>query len=174
LRAAFDAGVNAPSTTAVGRLFDAAAALLGLCRQVSYEGEAAIRMEALCAGLVLPAPVPLPMACDANGIWRSDWTPLARAMLDGCLDVTARAALFHASLAQTLCDQAIAVRNDSGVARVGLSGGVFQNRVLTAQVQALLTAAGFEVLIPVRLPVNDAGISYGQLIEAAAIDGTHV
>jgi hydrogenase maturation protein HypF len=65
------------------------------------------------------------------------------------------------------------VRRDSGVTRVGLGGGVFQNRVLTEQVQVLLKAADFEVLIPERLPVNDAGISYGQLIEAAAIDGAH-
>ena len=55
--------------------------------------------------------------------------------------------------------------------RVGLGGGVFQNRVLTEQVHALLTAAGFEVLIPERLPVNDAAISYGQLVEATAVQG---
>jgi hydrogenase maturation protein HypF len=88
-------------------------------------------------------------------------------------DVAVRAALFHASLAQALCEQALAVRNHSRVTRVGLSGGVFQNRNLTERVQALLTAAGFEVLIPRRLPVNDAAISFGQIIEAAAIDGAH-
>jgi hydrogenase maturation protein HypF len=64
------------------------------------------------------------------------------------------------------------VRNDSGVRRVGLGGGVFQNRVLTERARELLMAEGFEVLLPHRLPVNDAGISYGQLIEAAAIHGT--
>jgi hydrogenase maturation protein HypF len=174
LRAAFDRGVNAPSTTAVGRLFDAAAALLGICLQASYEGEAPMRLEALCEQALLPTPVPLPLSCDAMGIWRSDWAPLVRAMLDGQRDVAERAAMFHASLAQALCEQAIAVRKDSDVARVGLSGGVFQNRVLSGQVHALLTAAGFEVLIPERLPVNDAGISYGQIIETAAIHGAHV
>jgi hydrogenase maturation protein HypF len=50
---------------------------------------------------------------------------------------------------------------------------VFQNRVLTERVQALLTAERFQVLIPKLLPVNDAGISYGQLIEAAAAHGAH-
>jgi hydrogenase maturation protein HypF len=171
LRAAVDRGVNAPSTTAVGRLFDAAAALLGICLHSSYEGEAAMRLEALCEEAVLP--VPLPLACDALGIWRSDWEPLVRAMLDGGRAVATRAAMFHASLAQALCEQAIAVRKHSGVARVGLSGGVFQNRVLTERVQALLTAERFQVLIPKLLPVNDAGISYGQLIEAAAAHGAH-
>jgi hydrogenase maturation protein HypF len=173
LRAAFDSRVNSPSTTAVGRLFDAAAALLGVCVRASYEAEAPMRMEALCKGVALPPPLPLPLACDSMGIWRSDWAPLVSALLDGRGDTAARAALFHASLAQALCEQALAVHKHSGVSRVGLSGGVFQNRVLTEQVQALLTAAGFEVLIPERLPVNDAGISYGQLIEAAAIDAAY-
>ena len=167
LRQAFDGGVNAPSTTAVGRLFDAAAALLGLCLQTSYEGEAPMRLEALCEDIV--PPVLLPLARDAMGIWRSDWAPLVPAMLDARRAPAVRAAMFHSSLAQALCEQARAVREQTGVARVGLSGGVFQNRVLTEQVHALLTAASFEVLIPERLPVNDAAISYGQLIEAAAV-----
>jgi len=172
LRAAFDGGVNAPRTTAVGRLFDAAAALLGICLHTSYEGEAPMCLEALCEE---PAhPLPMPLARDALGVWRSDWGPLVHAMLDECRDSAARAAMFHASLAQTLCEQALAVRDDSGVRRVGLSGGVFQNRVLTEMAQALLIAEGFEVLIPERLPVNDGGISYGQLIEAAALHGAHI
>jgi hydrogenase maturation protein HypF len=167
LRKAFDGGVNAPSTTAVGRLFDAAAALLGICWQTSYEGEAPMRLEALCEDVV--PPLLLPLARDAMGIWRSDWAPLVPAMLDARRTPAVRAAMFHSSLAQALCDQALAVRKQTGVARVGLSGGVFQNRVLTEEVHALLTAASFEVLVPERLPVNDAAISYGQLIEAAAV-----
>ncbi len=166
LRRAFDAGLNAPATTAVGRLFDAAAALLGLARQVSYEGEAPMLLEALCEEEA--PPVALPLRRDALGIWRSDWAPLVATMLDGRRTVAARAAVLHASMAQALCDQACAVRETCEVARVGLAGGVFQNRILTAQVQRQLTAQGFEVLIPERLPVNDAAISYGQLVEAAA------
>jgi hydrogenase maturation protein HypF len=171
LRAAFDAGINAPFTTSVGRVFDAAAALLGICMQASYEGEAPMRLEALCEEAAVP--VLLPLSCDPMGIWRSDWAPLVQVLLDGRRDVAVRAAMFHASLAQALCDQAIEVRKHNDVARVGLSGGVFQNRVLTERVQALLNAEGFEVLIPERLPVNDAAISYGQLIEAAADRGAH-
>ena len=171
LRRAFDAGLNAPTTTAAGRLFDAAAALLGLCRQVSYEGEAPMRLEALCE--LEAEPVSLPLARDATGIWRSDWAPLVAILLDARLPVSTRAAVLHSSLAQALCDQACAVREASGVARVGLAGGVFQNQVLTAQVQRRLVAQGFEVLIPERLPVNDAAISYGQLIEAAALQPLH-
>ena len=81
--------------------------------------------------------------------------------------------MFHASLAHTVCEQALAVRGHTGVTRVGLTGGVFQNRTLCERAQSLLTAAGFEVLIPRRLPVNDAAISFGQLIEAAAVQAMH-
>jgi hydrogenase maturation protein HypF len=174
LRAAFDAGVNAPTTTAVGRLFDAAAALLGICLKASYEGEAPMRLEALSEQVTLTNTVPLPLLRDAKGIWRSDWAPLVPAILDERRDAAARAAMFHASMAQALCEQAVAVREDHGVARIGLCGGVFQNRLLTERAQRLLIAAGFEVLIPRRLPVNDAAISYGQLIEAAAIHGARI
>jgi hydrogenase maturation protein HypF len=171
LRQAFDAGLNAPATTAVGRLFDAAAALLGLCRSVSYEGEAPMRLEALCEQDA--AALPLPLGRDATGILRSDWAPLVPMLLDARRTKAARAAAFHASLAQALCDQALAVRERTGVASVGLAGGVFQNRILTELVQRRLTAAEFEVLIPQQLPVNDAAISYGQLVEATAAQATH-
>jgi len=125
-----------------------------------------MRLEALCEDTV-PA-VALPLERDGMGIWRTDWAPLVAAMRDARRSAAVRAAMFHSSLAQALCAQAIAIRRHTGVARVGLSGGVFQNRVLTEQVHALLTADGFEVLIPERLPVNDAAISYGQLVEVTA------
>jgi hydrogenase maturation protein HypF len=168
LRKAFDAGFNAPTTTSVGRLFDGAAALLGVCSLASYEGEAAMRLEALCQEVV--SPLVLPLVQDVMGIWRSDWAPLVPAMLNAHLSPAGRAALFHATLAQALCEQAVAVRNQTGVSRVGLSGGVFQNRVLTECAWDALRAVGFDVLIPERVPTNDAAISYGQLVEAAAVE----
>jgi hydrogenase maturation protein HypF len=170
LRTAWEGGVNAPLTTSVGRLFDAAAALLGVCLNTSYEGQAPIQLEALI-GPAEPA-VTLPLVRDPNGIWRSDWAPLLPVLLNTRVDAAVRAAVLHATLAHTLCEQALAVREHTGVSRVGLSGGVFQNRVLSEQAQSLLRAAGFEVLIPQRLPINDAAISFGQLIEAAAFQAS--
>jgi hydrogenase maturation protein HypF len=167
LRQAFDAGLNAPATTAVGRLFDAAAALIGVRLETSYEAEAPMRLEALCEREA--APLELPLEQDEAGVWRCDWAPLVPALLDARRSRAERAALLHASLAQALCDQACAVRERSGVGRVGLTGGVFQNRVLTERVHARLTELGFEVLIPAQLPINDAAISFGQLVEAAAV-----
>jgi hydrogenase maturation protein HypF len=166
LRAAWERGLNAPTTTSVGRLFDAAAALLGVCLHTNYEGQAPMQLEALCSD---PAtPLVLPLERDANGIWRTDWAALLPALLDNGVSSADRAALFHASLAEALCGQARALREETGVGLVGLCGGVFQNRVLTELVQTQLAAAGFEVLVPQRLPVNDAAISFGQTIETAA------
>lgn len=169
LRAAFDRGLNAPATTAVGRLFDGAAALCGVCETASFEGEAPMRLEALARDTAIDA-LTLPLATDASGVLRSDWAPLIAAMCDSAVAVERRAALFHASLARALVDQAIAVRADAEVTHVGLAGGVFQNRVLTALAATQLAQAGFEVLIPRAVPVNDAAISYGQIIEAMAFD----
>ena len=171
LRAAWESGLNCPSTTSVGRLFDAAAALLGVCRYASHEGQAGLWSGGALqrAGADAAEPVALPLERDAAGVWRSDWAPLLPMLKDTQLDPAARARRFHATLAQALCAQALAVRGETGVARVGLSGGVFQNRILSEQARTLLTAAGFEVLLPQRLPVNDAAISYGQLIECIAV-----
>ncbi len=167
IRLAFERQLNAPRTTAVGRLFDAAAALVGVCRQASYEGEAPMRLEALCEGRGAQ-PMVLPLKQDESGVWRSDWAPLLPMLLDDARPQSERSATFHCTLAQALCDQAVLIRQRSGIRRVGLTGGVFQNSVLSAQADARLRAADFEVLIPRQLPVNDGAISYGQLVEAAA------
>ncbi len=82
------------------------------------------------------------------------------------LTVARRAGLFHASLAQALLTQAKAARARFGEFTVGLGGGVFQNRLLTERVCARLAAAGFEVHLCAQVPCNDAGLSYGQVIEA--------
>jgi hydrogenase maturation protein HypF len=129
-----------------------------------------MRLESLCADAA--EAIDLPLARDAMGIWRSDWAPLVAMLLDARVTPAIRAGVFHASLAQALCAQALVVRERTHVNRVGLGGGVFQNRVLAQQIQARLATAGFEVLLPQVLPVNDAAISYGQLIEASAVQGT--
>ncbi len=166
LRQAFNEHVNTPSTSAVGRLFDGAAALLGLCAYAGFEGEAPLRLEALCRGEA--EPIVLPLARDHHGVLRSDWASLVPALLDERRSRQERATQFHESLAAALCAQACEVRTEFAVQRVGLCGGVFQNRVLTERAQMLLQAAGFEVLIPRCLPVGDAAISFGQLVESAA------
>jgi len=164
----FDAwrrGLNSPLTSAAGRLFDGAAALAGVTLEASFEGQGPMALEAIAVDA--PA-LPLPLARDGGDIWRIDWGPLVALMCDESLSRAARAGSFHASLAVALAEQAARIVGEHGLHRVGLTGGVFQNRRLTALARHALEARGFEVLLPAALPVNDAGISYGQVIEALA------
>jgi hydrogenase maturation protein HypF len=168
-RHAWNRRLNCPSTSSVGRIFDAAAALLGLVRHASHEGEAPMAVEALAATEPSAGePVALTLHRRPDGVWQSDWAPLVPALLDPGRSPGRRAAAFHASLAQALVDQASAIRAVSGDFAVGLAGGVFQNRRLSEAVLAGLAQAGFRAHLPARIPCNDAGLSFGQVIEAAS------
>lgn len=157
--------LNCPRTSAAGRLFDAAAAMIGLLDEASYEGQGPMRLEAAALGEAAHA-IPLPLARNTGGLWQLDWEPLAAFLADATASPGLRAASFHASLAHGLLAQAQAVRKESGVNHVGLCGGVFQNRLLAEQAVGLLQADGFEVRLPLRLPCNDAALAFGQLVEA--------
>jgi hydrogenase maturation protein HypF len=159
--------LNCPQTTSVGRLFDAAAALTGLNHRSSYEGQAPMLLEAACADNDVEA-VPLPTARNRDGLLETDWAPLLPFLMDAKRPIAGRAAGFHTSLAQALVTQANAAREEHGELTVGLTGGVFQNRVLTEQALNLLRRNGFDVRLAHQIPCNDAGISYGQVVEARA------
>ncbi len=163
---AWQRNVNSPASTAVGRLFDAAASLLDLCQYASFEAQGPMMLEALLQDYDLHAP-PLPLFVDKAGVLCADWEAALTVLLDPKLDVIQKATHFHGMLAQTLCALAVRVRAQTGVTTIGLSGGVFQNRRLTEGVERLLRAQGFTVLIPTLVPSNDAGISYGQIIDFA-------
>lgn len=154
--------INAPQTTAMGRLFDAAAALTGVCTYASFEGQGPMQLEALSG--VLDKSVEITLE-SIDKLLIMNWAPLVPVMLDSTLSVTARASLFHASLAHALLQQAKACRDAYQVNTVVLTGGVFQNRILSEHAMALLTAQGFNVHMPELIPVNDAGISFGQIME---------
>jgi hydrogenase maturation protein HypF len=160
-------GKNAPPTTAAGRLFDAASALCGVCKVASFEGQGPMLLEALAAshGNFDRERVTRLELTRTHGIYLADWTALIPVLLEESVPVAERAAHFHFSMAASLLQQALRIREDTGVNRVGLAGGVFQNRVLTEQCIALLREGGFAVTFPSLLPVNDGGISFGQIIE---------
>ncbi|MGE5651751.1 MAG: carbamoyltransferase HypF [Bacillota bacterium] len=159
--------LNCPRTSAAGRLFDAAAVLVGLLDEASHEGQGPMWLEAAACGETA-APVPLPLAKNAAGLWQLDWEPLVGALTDATQSAARRAACFHNSLAHGLLAQARAVRRETGVRHVGLCGGVFQNRLLGEQAVSLLEDDGFEVRMPERLPCNDGALSFGQLVEAGS------
>ena len=158
--------VNTPQSSAAGRLFDAAAALTGLCNFASFEGQGPMLLEAACEGMTRA--IELTLAQNDAGLWISDWAPLLTMLQDNRRSVAERAGVFHASLAAAIAQQARCAYEQHGVQRIGLSGGVFQNRVLTEQVFTLLQQDGFDVTLPDDIPVNDAGLCYGQVIEYGA------
>ncbi|MBW8370824.1 MAG: carbamoyltransferase HypF [Thiobacillus sp.] len=164
LHQAWSARLNSPASSAVGRLFDAAAALCGVCSHASFEGEGPMRLEAVAADTEGEV-VALPLEHDLLGVWRTDWAPLLPMLTDPTRPVAERAASFHLSLAQALVEQAKQLREQTGIRSVGLTGGVFQNRLLAEAAIVLLEAAGLSVHLPRRVPVNDAGLSFGQVIE---------
>jgi hydrogenase maturation protein HypF len=146
----------------VGRLFDAAASLTGVCTTASFEGQGPMELEALCAK---PEKY-IELTLEKEDILLiTNWQLLVPVMLDSTLSISERAALFHASLARAMLQQARAIRAEHGVNVISFSGGVFQNRVLSEHALELLSGDGFEVHLPELIPVNDAGISFGQVIE---------
>lgn len=164
--AAWRNGLNSPETSAAGRLFDAAAALVCDLPVTSFEAQGPMILEALCHG---PAPaIELPVNTDSSGLLRSDWAPLLRVLADRSVDRATRAEVFHSSMAAAILRQAMCVREAHAIDHVGLCGGVFQNRVLTGQAVSLLQQAGFDVHLPEKLPCNDAALSFGQAAEIAA------
>src|ERR1700689_3027006 len=98
LRHAWTRKLNCPQTSSIGRLFDGAAALLGLVSQASYEGQAASHLEAICAEEA--APITLPLSRRTDGTWESDWRPLLDCLQDATQSTPSRAAVFHATLAE--------------------------------------------------------------------------
>ncbi len=165
LHDAWQKGINCPATHAVGRLFDAASALTGLCTHASFEGEGPMKLEAAAQRHGYARPVALPLAQDDAGLWQCDWAPLLPMLTDHTLATGARAASFHASLAHALLEQALKLRESSGIADIGLTGGVFQNRLLAEMAKALLEQHGFSAHLPQRVPINDGGVCLGQVIE---------
>ena len=117
------------------------------------------------------AVVPLPLVDSADGLVDIDWRPLIEALLEP-RPVSAHADLVHRSLADLIVALARRFRASHGVGTIGLCGGVFQNRLLCEYAEQWLGADGFEVLLPVSVPCNDGGLSYGQVVEACALFGT--
>ncbi len=157
-------GTNCPPCSSAGRLFDAAAAALGLYPQrISHEAQAAMALEALARPFFLDeSPYP------AGGESVLEWAPLWQALLADLVRGEERgriAARFHLGVAEALA-QAVARFGQAGQS-VALSGGVMQNRVLLAALRKGLTRRGFVPLVHRQVPANDGGLSLGQGIIAA-------
>lgn len=163
VRQAWERGLNSPYTSAVGRLFDGVAALLG--RHItSFEGQGPMELEAVSGST--EDYIELPLAPDSDDVLRADWAKLIGFLANGSLGPARAGAVFHESLARCVRAKAVAMRDKHGVTTVGLCGGVFQNARLARRSRALLEGCGFHVLQAHHIPCNDAGISAGQVMEA--------
>lgn len=162
-------GVNTPLTSSCGRVFDAVAAILNVCREeVSYEGQAAIELEALvdAAEMVQSGAYPFESATgmlDATPMWQALLEDLTQGVPVGKI-----AARFHRGLADAVVAMAASLALEGGVSTVVLSGGVFQNRTLFEAVVAGLKRADLQVLSHHQVPANDGGLSLGQAAIGAA------
>ena len=173
-------GINSPRTSSMGRLFDAAAAILGICDKATYEGEPAIELEAAAwraldneiahfpddnAGYFASGPSWL------DGPYVLDQKALFEALLGG-IEAGApayRLALdFHIAIARSSARIAREICAREGIDTVALSGGVFMNRLLLQLLTRELKSMGLTVLIPQTVPVNDGCIAYGQAAVASA------
>jgi hydrogenase maturation protein HypF len=163
-------GINAPLTSSAGRLFDAAAAVLGVRDAINYEGQAAVELEQLADAAETGA---YPARIEPGQPFQVRGGDLVQAVIDDLAAGTAPgiiAARFHHGVADLIEAGCLLMRERHGLDTVALSGGVFQNLLLLGGTVTRLEARGFRVLVHSRVPCNDGGISLGQAVVAAARD----
>jgi hydrogenase maturation protein HypF len=164
-------GVNAPLTSSAGRLFDAVAALLGVRDAINYEGQAAIELEQVTDARERGSyQATITSHASELAVAGADLVRAAADDLAAGVPVPIIAARFHNGVAAAVLSVCAQLRERTGLSVVALSGGVFQNLLLTRQVMSGLADDGFRVLVHSRVPCNDGGISLGQAAVAAARD----
>jgi len=160
-------GINSPLTSSAGRLFDAAAALLGVRDSINYEGQAAIELEQLADPGETSA---YPATIQARVPFQIRGSDLLHAVIEdrtGGVPAPLIAARFHHGVAALIEAGCLLMRERYDLGTVALSGGVFQNLLLLNATVTRLEARGFRVLTHSRVPCNDGGISLGQALVAA-------
>ena len=164
-----DAGLNSPSTSSLGRLFDAVAFLTGVCAQNEQESQAARALQAASTDERVK-PYPFALIDDSEGV-RLDWRPMIRSIVaDVQADVCVGwiAARFHETVAAMFAAAALRAVRETGVERVVLSGGCFVNERLREGVRSRLEDRGLQVGVHRRVSAGDAGLSLGQAVVASA------
>jgi len=165
LEMAMDAKINCPPCSSAGRLFDAVSALIGVRELVNYEGQAAVELEQIADQRDREA-----YPFDVNfqeGRYILDPDPVIMAVvkdLQATVPPSRISSRFHTTMARMVLEVAARLRRDTGINDVVLSGGVFQNALLTTRVLALLEEKGFAVFTHHKVPPNDGGICLGQAL----------
>ncbi len=164
-------GINSPLTSSCGRLFDAVSAMLGVRSRISYEGQAAIELEALAEEGDTDTVYPYDIASTADGLVLDMRLMLQGVVVDleGTEPRSVIARCFHNTIARATTDLCEKIRAASGNNRVVLSGGSFQNKLLTEGIFSGLVDKGFEVFTHRLVPPNDGGLALGQAVVAGSI-----
>ncbi|WP_173198795.1 carbamoyltransferase HypF [Geobacter sp. SVR] len=175
LAAMLEKGINSPPSSSCGRLFDAVAALLGLRHTVSYDGQAAIELEALAEAAEDDGVYPYrigeaPSGSSAGAVIASgielDFSPMFLKILSDLADTVPAAVIarrFHGTVAHAGTETCLRIAASTGLERIVLSGGVFQNRILSDLMYSGLVARGMQVYTHRLVPPNDGGIALGQV-----------
>jgi hydrogenase maturation protein HypF len=164
--------MNSPLSSSAGRLFDAFAATLGICtRSISYEGQAAIELEALVTPEALQQAHAYAFDIQVSDMRRINMAAMWPALLEDLergIDHSLICARFHVTLARAIERMVSILCEETGINTVALSGGVFQNATLLTLTQDLLAQQGFNLLTHNHVPANDGGLALGQAAIAAA------
>jgi len=162
--------LNTPTTSSMGRWFDAAAGLLGVRDVQSFEGQAPMLLEGLACRHGPVWPLADGFQIDDGGVL--DLLPLASALLD-VRSAGYGAALFHATLIEALAAWSARAACRAGVTTIAFGGGCFLNAILSAGLRARLTVDGFDVIAPRQAPANDGGLALGQAFVARRVPASH-
>ncbi len=156
--------INCVESTSCGRLFDAVSAILGICKSSSYEGEAAMKLQAVAEQSQTLAPIPLPLAPDTLPTDKLFAEILSRRIEGVNSGVLAR--FFHEQLAEMVAQFCENLSFRTKINTVALGGGVFQNSLLTSLTIEKLNQRGLKVLRHKFIPANDGGLCIGQALKA--------
>jgi hydrogenase maturation protein HypF len=161
-------GINCPLTSSCGRLFDAAAVLIDHRCKPTYEGQAAMELEALARQCKCREHRLYDFAAPSeNNVHIVKSTLILKSMqtaLNSGISKACAARIFHQTLSAAISDVLLKVRSNIGVGDICLSGGVFQNTLLLKDVRGNLEECGFNVFTPSIIPANDGGLSFGQAV----------
>ena len=164
-----DKNINSPLTSSCGRLFGAASSLIGIRDEISYEGQAAMELESFCASGIKErynfciCKEGKEFIIDPQEIF----IDIIKDLKEG-IDKKVIAAKFHNTVAEFTLNLCGKIRENTGINKIALSGGVFQNRYLTEKIISLLEKDGFQVYTQRKVPPNDGGISLGQAVVAGS------
>lgn len=169
-------GFNSPMTSSMGRLFDAVSALLGICTETTYTGQPAVELEMAASletthGGARTSPYGL-IVNTASRPWQIDPAPIIRGVVDDIragIGPGAIAARFHHTIAALIAEVCAMMSQETGLARVVLGGGVFQNAYLVELLKQMLLQRGLMPVLHSQVPPNDGGLALGQAVIAAAL-----